>query len=122
MLGDLLVISLAMENLDYRAKMKYQTGRFLERERGSGETLACGTGACAVAVASILNGLTDDIVAMIMAAAGTLWATADGWKRNLWYGLCTCIGFVALILGESDNAYLSLAAFFGFLPLYFSLF
>ena len=31
-------------------------------ERGSGETLACGTGACAVAVASILNGLTDDIV------------------------------------------------------------
>ena len=28
-------------------------------ERGSGETLACGTGACAVAVASILNGLTD---------------------------------------------------------------
>lgn len=28
-------------------------------ERGSGETLACGTGACAVAVASILNGHTD---------------------------------------------------------------
>lgn len=31
-------------------------------ERGSGETLACGTGACAVAVASILNGLTEDKV------------------------------------------------------------
>ena len=31
-------------------------------ERGSGETLACGTGACAVAVASILNGLTEDRV------------------------------------------------------------
>ncbi|MEE1315187.1 MAG: diaminopimelate epimerase [Faecalimonas sp.] len=31
-------------------------------ERGSGETLACGTGACAVAVASILNGLTEDTV------------------------------------------------------------
>lgn len=28
-------------------------------ERGSGETLACGTGACAVAVASILNGYVD---------------------------------------------------------------
>lgn len=28
-------------------------------ERGSGETLACGTGACASAVASYLNGLTD---------------------------------------------------------------
>lgn len=31
-------------------------------ERGSGETLACGTGACAVAVASILNGYTDEKV------------------------------------------------------------
>ncbi len=31
-------------------------------ERGSGETLACGTGACAVAVASILNGYTRDEV------------------------------------------------------------
>lgn len=31
-------------------------------ERGSGETLACGTGACAVAVSCILNGLTEDTV------------------------------------------------------------
>lgn len=31
-------------------------------ERGSGETLACGTGACASAVACILNGVTDDEV------------------------------------------------------------
>ena len=31
-------------------------------ERGSGETMACGTGACAVAVACILNGLTVDKV------------------------------------------------------------
>ena len=31
-------------------------------ERGSGETLACGTGACAVAVACILNGLTEEDV------------------------------------------------------------
>ena len=29
-------------------------------ERGSGETLACGTGACAVAVASTLNGLVEE--------------------------------------------------------------
>lgn len=33
-------------------------------ERGSGETLACGTGACAVAVAGVLAGRTvRDIVA-----------------------------------------------------------
>lgn len=31
-------------------------------ERGSGETWACGTGACAVAVACILNGWTEDEV------------------------------------------------------------
>jgi diaminopimelate epimerase len=31
-------------------------------ERGSGETWACGTGACAVAVACILNGWTEDQV------------------------------------------------------------
>ncbi len=31
-------------------------------ERGTGETLACGTGACATAVACILNGKTDDEV------------------------------------------------------------
>ena len=31
-------------------------------ERGSGETWACGTGACAAAVACILNGLTDSSV------------------------------------------------------------
>ena len=31
-------------------------------ERGSGETLACGTGACASVIACILNGLTDNEV------------------------------------------------------------
>ena len=31
-------------------------------ERGSGETLACGTGTCATVVACVLNGLTDDEV------------------------------------------------------------
>ncbi len=31
-------------------------------ERGTGETLACGTGACATAVACVLNGLTEEKV------------------------------------------------------------
>lgn len=35
-------------------------------ERGSGETLACGTGACAVAVACILNGLTENEVTVTL--------------------------------------------------------
>lgn len=33
-------------------------------ERGSGETLACGTGACASAVACILNGRTEDEITL----------------------------------------------------------
>ena len=33
-------------------------------ERGTGETLACGTGACASAVACVLNGRTDDEVTL----------------------------------------------------------
>ena len=33
-------------------------------ERGTGETLACGTGACAAAVAAMLNGLTERAVAV----------------------------------------------------------
>ena len=36
-------------------------------ERGSGETLACGTGACAVAVAAQLNGLADKRVTIHLA-------------------------------------------------------
>jgi diaminopimelate epimerase len=40
-------------------------------ERGSGETLACGTGACATLVACVLNGRTED-EAEIELLGGTL--------------------------------------------------
>ncbi|MCQ2206837.1 MAG: diaminopimelate epimerase [Paludibacteraceae bacterium] len=36
-----------------------QTLRMRVWERGAGETMACGTGACGTAVAAILNGITD---------------------------------------------------------------
>jgi diaminopimelate epimerase len=52
-------------------------------ERGSGETLACGTGACAAAVASALNGLTGrDVEVKLL--GGTLrveWRETDGAVR-----------------------------------------
>lgn len=35
-------------------------------ERGTGETLACGTGACATAVAGVLNGLTDEKITVTL--------------------------------------------------------
>lgn len=41
-------------------------------ERGSGETLACGTGACAVAVASILNGYVKEEKVTVKLLGGDL--------------------------------------------------
>ena len=46
-------------------------------EHGSGETLACGTGACAVAVATILNGLTEGNQVTVHLLGGTLQITWD---------------------------------------------
>lgn len=52
-------------------------------ERGSGETLACGTGACAVAVACIVNGYTDERVTVKL-LGGDLDIYWD-WEANLVY-------------------------------------
>ena len=57
-------------------------------------------------------------VAMVMAYGGVMFTAARERLKAAGYGVCTVIAFFALILGESDNAYLSLAAFFGLLPLY----
>lgn len=45
-------------------------------ERGTGETLACGTGACATVVACVLNGLTEETV-KVMLLGGDLTVTWD---------------------------------------------
>ena len=49
-------------NTEFVRILDRKTAEMRVWERGSGETLACGTGACAVAVASVLNGLTEDEV------------------------------------------------------------
>lgn len=49
-------------NTEFARVIDRQTVEMRVWERGSGETLACGTGACAVAVSSILNGYTDNQV------------------------------------------------------------
>ena len=47
-------------NTEFVKILDRQNVRMRVWERGTGETLACGTGCCATGVACILNGLTDD--------------------------------------------------------------
>jgi diaminopimelate epimerase len=52
-------------------------------ERGAGETLACGTGACAAAVAGILRGLLDSPVA-VETRGGALTVSWAGGDNAVW--------------------------------------
>jgi diaminopimelate epimerase len=52
-------------------------------ERGAGETLACGTGACAAAVAGIARGLLESPV-RVQARGGTLTIAWAGGDNAVW--------------------------------------
>jgi diaminopimelate epimerase len=51
-------------------------------ERGSGETLACGTGACATVIACILNNKTDNEV-LVHLSGGDLFIKYDSEKNTV---------------------------------------
>lgn len=57
-------------------------------------------------------------VALILAVAAVLFATAKKGTYVVLNFVCMCIAFLALIMGQSDNAYLSLLVLLGLLPLY----
>lgn len=71
-------------NTEFIRVIDRQTVQMRVWERGSGETWACGTGACAVAVACILNGWTEDEVTVKL-RAGNLKIFWDRPERNCLY-------------------------------------
>lgn len=67
-------------NIEFAEVVGRKTIRMRVWERGAGETLACGTGACATAVAGVLNGLTDREVDVELTGGRLhiVWREADG--------------------------------------------
>lgn len=70
-------------NTEFVKILDRHTARMRVWERGSGETLACGTGACAVTVASALNGYTDDQVT-VQLLGGDLQIRWDRQENNVY--------------------------------------
>lgn len=56
-------------------------------------------------------------VALVLGVSGGLFASEKNIFRTIGYFIATVIGFCAIIMGQSDNAYLALGALFGLLPL-----
>lgn len=56
-------------------------------------------------------------VALVMGVASVLFAMSRSKIRMICYYICMIISFLAIVMGLSDNSYLSLGALFGFLPL-----
>lgn len=67
-------------------------------ERGSGETLACGTGACATVVACVLNGFTDNEITVHL-LGGDLLLNYDRERETVWMtgpAAVVCDGAISL--------------------------
>lgn len=55
-------------------------------------------------------------VGMLLGFAVAMFVLETTVQRSIWYYFCMVVSLIAIILGRSDNAYLSLAAVFIFLP------
>ena len=55
-------------------------------------------------------------VGMVMGFSGAMFITEDKVWRMVWHYICVVISFFAIIMGCSDNAYLSMGALFGLIP------
>jgi hypothetical protein len=56
-------------------------------------------------------------IALVLGVAAAWFGVTRNKVRVIWCYLCMVVSFFAIIMGCSDNAYLALAALFGFLPL-----
>jgi diaminopimelate epimerase len=70
-------------NAGYMQVLSRDAIRLRVHERGAGETLACGTGACAAVVSGILRGLLDSPV-RVEARGGTLTVSWAGGDNPVW--------------------------------------
>jgi diaminopimelate epimerase len=70
-------------NAGYMQVLSRHAIRLRVYERGAGETLACGTGACAAVVSGILRGLLDSPV-RVEARGGTLTVAWAGGDNPVW--------------------------------------
>ena len=57
-------------------------------------------------------------VGAVLAVSMTLFTLDKDWRKRVWYFAAMMVSSVAIIMGTSDNAYLTLGALLGFLPLY----
>ena len=70
-------------NVGYVQVLERHRAKLRVWERGAGETLACGTGACAAVVAGIRRGLLDSPVA-VQTRGGTLTVSWAGGDNSVW--------------------------------------
>ena len=70
-------------NTEFVRVIDRHTAQMRVWERGSGETLACGTGTCAAAAACVLNGLTEDEVTVHL-LGGDLYIKWDRKKNTIY--------------------------------------
>jgi diaminopimelate epimerase len=70
-------------NVEFARALDKKTVAMRVWERGTGETLACGTGACAVLVSSVLNGLTER-AATVKLLGGDLFIEWSGQDNHIY--------------------------------------
>lgn len=92
-------------NTEFVEVVDRKTIRMRVWERGAGETLACGTGACASVVASVLNGMTDRHVKILL-RGGELDIVWDSEKNHLFMTGDAHIVFTGeYIWQETENSF-----------------